>query len=141
MSNKKSQAAGKKKRASANLVRVDSDTKNKKPRLSESALVLIWRDVLRTIRWGIVGVSVVLAVGLVTWGAVAITATDGPWWKILLFTTVPPLSILGMFAALLRKRIKGIIDSFSTRNRTLEEKVDPDRTSSELLNDGTHRDD
>lgn len=97
-----------------------------------------WHETCTTIRWAIAGATIVLSTGVVTWGAVAINAAEAPWWKLILFTAAPPLSIVGTAILLLKKQFQNKINELSERNRTLEESIDPTRASSELLIDGTH---
>ena len=104
--------------------------------LSSDHQIIVWHEVCKTIRWITVTFGIVAGIGLVTWGVVAVQ--PAPWWKVLLFTAAPPLSVLGTVIMLLKKSVKKKIDELSKRNRTLEQVVDPTRESSGLLNDGTH---
>lgn len=97
-----------------------------------------WHETCKTVRWGIAGATIVGGIAVVTWGVVAVNAGDAPWWKILFFTAAPPLSIIGTAILLLKKQVTKKINELSTRNRNLENRVDPTRESSELLSDGTH---
>lgn len=128
------------KRGNQELSRVD------RPKLPAKApdthvQITAWQETCKTIRWGIAGATIVGGIAVVTWGVVAINATDAPWWKILFFTAAPPLSIVGTVILLLKKQVTEKINEWSKRNRELESSVDPNRESSELLNDGTHPDD
>ncbi len=97
-----------------------------------------WHEVCKTIRWAICGVTIVGGLAVLTWGVVAVNTKDAPWWKVLLFTAAPPVSIVGTAILLLKKQVTKKISELSTRNRNLELSVDATRNSSELLNDGTH---
>lgn len=110
-------------------------------KLPPDAVVVLWVEACRTIRWGVVSATIVASLGLLVWGVVAVNSAQEPWWKVLLFTTAPPLSVMGTVLILLRKRMLKIIGNFSDRNRNLEMSVDDSRTSSELQSNGKYHDD
>jgi hypothetical protein len=101
-------------------------------------VITAWQETGKTIRWGLACAAFVLGIVAIVWGVVQINAKDEPWWKILLFTAAPPLSLVGTTIVWLRRWVTKRIDNLSARNRRLESSIDTARDSSELLEDGTH---
>lgn len=115
-----------------------NNTANTAPRSFANDSVEKWRETCRTIRVALIGSFTLAGIAIVTWGVVATTAV---WWKVLLFTAAPPLSLVGSVILLLKKRLAPVIEDFSKRSRESEKLVDKNRESSELREDGSYPDD
>jgi len=84
----------------------------------------------RLFRWTVVAIAMAYGLQILTDGTVAIVTSEKSWWQAILLATVPPTSLVGTVALLLKKRFEKRIEKIVSHNRSLEERLDPNRESS-----------
>jgi len=94
-------------------------------------------DKQRTIRWGIVGITIFGCVWLISNAIVKIASKPEPSWLTLSLAIIAALTIGSTPSIVAWRWIGKFIKERTGRIAELEEAADPTRSSSELLQDGT----